>query len=262
MSTTRSIVTPMIISGIIDSLFSIFFDRVLLFFSAHTEYSGLLWGVGTLCITTLVFGVWYRSNLPLSVKKVVIRHSSLNIPKIINKSESFILLHAAFYPQYSLNDSYSIAIRSALHKNSSLKMKAITTDSKATWAKEFAKCLRNEYGSLEQFNKAIEASNVFFKQIATEHPQNVELVYSAALPFCPIVVIDDNLFVGSYAHSHIIAPEGYWLHIKNKKIPQLYQSLLANTIVFEKLSCEEKALVRYLEEFNFAFKYNQTHLTP
>ena len=68
----------------------------------------------------------------------------------------------------------------------------------------------------------------------------------------PIIMIDDILIIGFYAHSKVPAPQGLWIKIKNKNVVTMYEKLIlhekAEVIDFSNWSAEEKAIFRFVEE--------------
>ena len=68
------------------------------------------------------------------------------------------------------------------------------------------------------------------------------------LPLFPVILVDDTLIVGHYAHSSTIAPNGLWLTIHNPKISGMYEALTERRLDVARLTDEEKAILRYVEE--------------
>lgn len=194
-------------------------------------------------------------ELPNNILSVVIRHESLHTPAKMKKAQNFILLHAAFYPKYGSLTEYSDAIYGALKKNPQLQIKVIITDIKEQWATEFGNILRPYFeNDLGEFKKAIDTSIAFFRKIKKDYPSRVQIVASKALPMAPIVIIDNEILVGHYAHATTMAPDGYWTDIYCEKIIGIYKDvMLENKNFMLNLSDEEKALGRYIEDFHYAF---------
>lgn len=194
-------------------------------------------------------------ELPNNILSVVIRHESLHTPAKMKKAQNFILLHAAFYPKYGSLTEYSDAIYGALKKNPQLQIKVIITDIKEQWATEFGNILRPYFeNDLGEFKKAIDTSIAFFRKIKKDYPSRVQIVASKALPMAPIVIIDNEILVGHYAHATTMAPDGYWTDIYCEKIIGIYKDvMLENKNFMLNLSDEEKALARYIEDFHYAF---------
>ena len=73
------------------------------------------------------------------------------------------------------------------------------------------------------------------------------LIDTARLPMFPVILIDDTLIVGHYAHSSVIPLNGLWITIEHPKILTMYQDLLdGKEVKYE--TAEEGAILRYLEE--------------
>lgn len=194
-------------------------------------------------------------ELPNNILSVVIRHESLHTPAKMKKAQNYILLHAAFYPKYGSLTEYSDAIYGALKKNPQLEIRVIITDIKEQWATEFGNILRPYFeNDLGEFKKAIDTSIAFFRKIKKDYPSRVQIVASKALPMAPIVIIDNEILVGHYAHATTMAPDGYWTDIYCEKIIAIYKDvMLENKNFMLNLSDEEKALARYIEDFHYAF---------
>lgn len=189
------------------------------------------------------------------VKKIVIHHHSLKTWNKIKDAKKEIILHAAYYPKYGSDSDYSIAFRHLMRNNSNVKITVIITDLNTPWANEFGTILRSEYTSINDFKVGLDASIKFFKDIQKQHANNVTIISTQRLPLQPIVIIDDVLLVGHYAHAEIPAPNGYWLYIKSsivskiiEKIRQAKDDTEFKKYCIDKLTDEEKAISRYIED--------------
>ena len=79
-------------------------------------------------------------------------------------------------------------------------------------------------------------------------PGQVEISDTCRLPLFPVILVDDTVIVGHYAHSSTIAPHGLWLTIHNPKISGMYKALTERKLDVSGLTDEEKAILRYVEE--------------
>lgn len=143
------------------------------------------------------------------------RHSSLHTYKVLAKAKNRIVLHAAFYPTYASTADYSSALRAALAKPSFGKLEVflLSLNPIATWIPEFVRILRWNY-SVDDFRSELTASRIFFQRLRDDYPDKVVLYETQLLPCFPLVIIDNIIYVGHYAHSKEPAPNGYWLKIK------------------------------------------------
>lgn len=144
---------------------------------------------------------------------LLFRHSSLHTYKTIAKARNRIVLHAAFYPTYASTADYSSALRAVLAKPSFGKLEVFLLSLEPGWSKEFVNILRWNY-SIVQFKNELTASRNFFKSLRDDYPDKVILYETPLLPLFPLVIIDNIICVGHYAHSRVPAPDGYWLRIK------------------------------------------------
>ncbi len=77
----------------------------------------------------------------------------------------------------------------------------------------------------------------------------VEILSSARLPMFPIIMIDDTLIIGHYAHSYVPAPMGLWITLQHPKIGRMYEDILQGKDIrkiYRKPT--EKSILRYVEE--------------
>ena len=146
-------------------------------------------------------------------------------------------------------DSQGMVLMEALRGNPRLRLRVIfTRTDKNPWLKEFARILRPHYTG-KDFVKALELSRDFFLQLKEQTlPGQVEISSTRRLPLFPVILVDDTLIVGHYAHSSTIAPHGLWLTIHNPKISGMYEALMERKLDVSGLTDEEKAILRYVEE--------------
>lgn len=178
-------------------------------------------------------------------------HDAIGVPKLIDHAKHHIVLHAAYYPKYSF-DQQDTNVWNAMSHNTDLHLTAIFTDTEAAWADEFARTLRPYFRTAGDLAKKMIPSRDFFIECKKEFKDKlgnsrVHIYDSARLPFFPVILIDDTLIIGHYAHASVIPPDGLWLTIRHPRIPEMYATLsLGRTPTCS--TQEEKAIVRYLEE--------------
>lgn len=174
-------------------------------------------------------------------------HDAVNVPALISNAKHIIVLHAAFYPKYGL-DSQGEDLRKALEGNPSLKLTVIFTDAKkASWSDEFAVSLRDYFLGRDKFEESVRMTKEYFINLRDKiDSERVSILDTARLPFFPMILIDNTIIVGHYAHSKIIPPLGFWFTITYPKIHTMYESLLYGRT--PECNREEEAILRYLEE--------------
>jgi len=180
-----------------------------------------------------------------------ITHDAVGVPQLIRQARHRIVFHAAYYPKYGF-DQQGMNLWSAMESNPRLLLTAIFTDvDHVTWANEFSNILRPFYkGKENEFWSDLEASKRHFERCLNDFgPNRVHIVATPRLPLFPIIMIDNTLVVGHYAHSRVIAPDGLWLTIQHPKVLSMYECLLAAGIP-ECDTQEERAILRYVEELN------------
>ena len=171
------------------------------------------------------------------------------MPKLIRNARNLIVLHAAYYPKYGLDEEGKILL-DALENNPHLKLHAIFTDTEDTpWIDEFAKVLRN-FISIHDQKKAMRLSMRYFLGMKKHlgNRSQISISTTRRLPMFPEILIDDTVIIGHYAHSRTPAPHGLWMTIKHPSIPLMYDRLCCDTINCSQYSDEELAILRYLEE--------------
>lgn len=180
--------------------------------------------------------------------RIFASHDLTDVAKAMSKAKKHIVLHAAYYPKYAIGN-YGQVLYETLEHNKELKLTVVFTDvSSSPWLDEFARVLRTNYKTVDDFRNELEATKGLFRRLQQEHRKSrVEVLSTSQLPMFPVVLVDSTLFVGHYSHSRIPAPDGLWLVINNSKISQMYADLLAGSA---KIPCnaEDKAIFRYLEE--------------
>lgn len=180
--------------------------------------------------------------------QLFVKHDTIGVPQLLRQARQHIVFHAAYYPKYAV-DSQSEDVKEALRQHPDLTLTVIHTDIEhASWADEFAYSLRTSFKTKEDFEPYLNISRKFFADLQKEYgPSRVQLYNTARLPFFPVILIDDTLVIGHYAHSRIIPPHGLWLTIQHPSIPVMYATLLlGRTPVCH--TGDEEVLLHYLEE--------------
>ena len=176
-----------------------------------------------------------------------VTHDAVGVPELIRKAHRHIVLHAAFYPKYGF-DNQGSDVSKAMEKNPNLRLTAIFTDVKAPWVDEFACTLRDYFAEEGVFAAHLDVTKQHFVRLRKNFgTKRVHIYDTARLPLFPIILIDDTIIVGHYAHSSVIPPNGLWFTITHPKISAMYEGLLAGSTP-ECDTPEESAILRYLEE--------------
>jgi hypothetical protein len=186
------------------------------------------------------------NKTPNETETIVVGHSKLATWNLIANAKKRVLLHAAFYPTYSPSEHlYGPAWDSAL-KNTDLKLEVLFVDDNAPWLDEFARVLRQKEAAM--FKSSLRTSRLQFLALKEKYSKQVFLYNTGTLPLVPMVVVDDFIFVGHYAHSPVYAPIGYWLRLKSD-VGKLLEWTKVPGEPPETATETEKACFRYIAEF-------------
>lgn len=181
--------------------------------------------------------------------QLFITHEAIGVSRLLRQAKKRIVLHAAFYPKYALGEQGD-DIKKVMVENKEVRLKVIFTDLHAPWINEFAVLLRKKFAKDGKFEKEINDGKEYFSEMQTDpeiNPDRVEICDTARLPLFPVILIDDTLIVGHYAHSQEIAPSGLWLTLQHPRIPEMYDQLLKGERP-QNSPPEERAILRYLDE--------------
>ncbi len=197
--------------------------------------------------------------------QIILKHETFKNWEKIRNAKNRIILHAAFYPNYII-PPYKNAIDELLVDQAKLNVKitVILTHPNVIWADEFQKILRNSYSDIEKdFKGAIWASSNFFLDKKQQYNDRIKIIFSERLPLFPVVIIDNELFIGHYCHAITPAPEGFWFHIKNDVIPKLINYIIYDSNdpeLKQNIASDSKlkALARYIEDINDAITNGKT----
>lgn len=177
-----------------------------------------------------------------------------SIPQVFASAQRRIVLHAALYNKFATSPAHSEALEAALARPGFKKLQAITLPFALNkqWTQEFLQILRPGYtiGEMEhEFNSSIN----FLVRLAAQHEGMVEIYETQALPCMPVLIIDDCIFFGHYAHSDIMAPDGYWFSV-SAPVEELMENAYNGTIPKEK-SPKQRASFRFISECVYAMKH-------
>lgn len=201
----------------------------------------------------------YKNYNKVDFGQIILKHETFKNWEKIRNANNQIILHAAFYPNY-ITPPYKDAIDDLLTNNAkqSVTITVIITHPNVKWADEFQKILRKNYCNIEKdFKGAIWASTCFFLDKKQKYKDRIKIILSERLPLFPVVIIDNELFIGHYCHAITPAPEGFWIYNKNDVIPKLINNIISGSKdpEFNPNSSSDpklKALARYIEDINDA----------
>lgn len=195
--------------------------------------------------------------------------SVLEFDKQFAGSQKHILLHAAIYNRFAENAAVSNALEFALAR-SKVTLQAILLPvwRDIVWMDDACRLVRPE-GPREDMLQKAEVSREFFLRLAEKYPQQVTIYEGKTFPAFPLVIVDETIFCGHYAHSYVLPPEGLWmqiaapvyslLHLAESATPRSGYSVgnerklsTQGKGVSDGMSPQERAVFRYLQEWTAA----------
>lgn len=195
--------------------------------------------------------------------------SELNFDKQFEGAQKHIFLHAAIYNRFADNAVVSNALESALAcPDVILQTVLLPVWRDIVWMDAACQLIRPEGSRKEMLEKA-EVSREFFLRLAKRYPQQVTIYEGKSFPAFPLVIVDETIFCGHYAHSHVLAPEGMWMQLAVPK--ELLRHLADSTTSHAEYNVEcgrqprtqefsekvemtpyERAVFRYIQEWKEA----------
>lgn len=181
--------------------------------------------------------------------QIVAGIDALDIPALIAESNQRVILHAAVYGPFSQSAPHREAFAKALHKTGFERLDIIALQDDQPWVPSFFQALRPESTPDEQV-KTINASLRFIEELEEAYPERVHLYPLKTFPCQPILVIDDTVIFGQYAHCSTHAALGAWGIIKTD-VRELFDWAEANDIPSSATN-EEIAAYRLIAECRHA----------
>lgn len=175
--------------------------------------------------------------------------SSLNLPSRFDAAERRIILHAAVYGPFAKSIPHRDGLKAALDKDSFLSLDVIALDNKQPWATPFMRAIRFGEDS-EAHLQTFRSSLNFMTKLKDAHPKKVNLHRQLTTPCLPIIVIDDTILFGQYAHCEARAAEGFWGVIETD-VNKLSSWASGNGLPSE-ATAEETAAYRLISECHHA----------
>ncbi|WP_199244311.1 hypothetical protein [Pseudodesulfovibrio cashew] len=159
--------------------------------------------------------------------KLVTAIESLNTPALFAASRRRIILHAAVYGAFARSKPHREGLEAALNRPefNQLDIIVLEPDNGQDWVRPFLDALR--FGiSPQAADDEVELSHRFMTDLARRYPDKVRLHPARRLPCLPVVIVDDDIIFGQYAHANVHAPQGFWGMIR-ADVPTLLQWTMA-----------------------------------
>lgn len=147
--------------------------------------------------------------------KVVAGIESLDIPSLFAAANRRIILHAAVYGPFGKSEPHRNALAKALAQESFERLDIIGLEPgvESAWKLDFCSALRHTM-SMDEMDVEIQESWDYILGLASDYPDKIRLHGVRDLPCLPILVIDDTIISGQYAHVDAPAPNGFWVAVK------------------------------------------------
>lgn len=136
---------------------------------------------------------------------------TLDTPGLFAAAQSRIILHAAVYGAFARSLPHRHGLQAALTRPQFQRLDIIALEPGCTepWVRPFLDALR--FGiSRQAADDEVAASHSFVSDLAAHHPGRVVVHPAHRLPCQPVLVIDDTIVFGQYAHAGCHAPQGFW----------------------------------------------------
>lgn len=135
--------------------------------------------------------------------------ATLDIPALLAGARKRIILHAAIYGPFAKSKPHRDGLLTALGRSSFEQLDIIALADDQPWTSAFLEALRFESPIEERF-QAVKASKDFLEELKTAYPDTVQIRSLSTFPCLPIIIVDDTIIFGQYAHSEILAADGFW----------------------------------------------------
>lgn len=179
---------------------------------------------------------------------------ALNLPARFAQARTRIVLHAAVYGPFAKSQPHRESLFTALERASFEELDVIALDGIETWTASFMEALR--FGSThEEQTDVISESTAFLKELQTAFPDKVRIHPQKTIPCQPILIVDDTIIFGQYAHCSLHAADGFW-GITEADIAKLLAWATEGDIP-STASSEEIGLFRLVSECFHAMKGGQ-----
>jgi sugar phosphate isomerase/epimerase len=139
--------------------------------------------------------------------------TALDLPTLFSGAKRRIILHAGVYGAFA-SPRHAEALRKALSHAGFLGLDVVELPPENTtpWRDSFLRCLRFDV-SPRQAEEEVAASHAFLLSLARDYPDRVRVHPARMPPSLPLVIIDDAIIFGHYAHCAEHAPEGFWCKV-------------------------------------------------
>ncbi len=137
--------------------------------------------------------------------------NSIDLPERFGKATRRIILHAGVYGPFAASRPHRNGLAKALNKDSFKRLDIIglTEGCPQPWQTQFMDALRFDASDHEKA-KVVLASDDFLEKLQIACPAKVVIHPLRTLPLMPVIIIDDTIIFGQYAHCSQYAATGFW----------------------------------------------------
>ncbi|MEF2231663.1 MAG: hypothetical protein V3571_12095 [Pseudodesulfovibrio sp.] len=138
--------------------------------------------------------------------KLVTGIDRLDTPALFASARRRIILHAAVYGGFARSRPHREGLEAALGKPAFERLDIIVIEPGCAepWVRPFLDALR--FGiSTQAADDEVALSHRFMTELAARHPARVRLHPVRRLPCLPVVIADDTIIFGQYAHAGVHA---------------------------------------------------------
>ncbi|SDL06147.1 hypothetical protein SAMN05660337_1945 [Maridesulfovibrio ferrireducens] len=143
--------------------------------------------------------------------KIFAGTDGLNIPDLFYSASRRIILNGAVYGPFAKSERHQAGLDTALNKPEFQRFDiiAIEPELNFSWKESFLGALR--FGiSRQATEEEIKISHTFLTDLEKKYPDKIRIHPARNLPCTPVIVVDDTICFGQYAHAEPHAPEGFW----------------------------------------------------
>jgi hypothetical protein len=136
--------------------------------------------------------------------------TSLNLPERIAAARQRIWFHAPPYGRFAAAAPLCEALHAALSRPQGPCLTVSTLpDIRISWMPDFMHLLRPHAGR-QALLQELADSDTFLRQLKNDHAERVHIRTIRLRPSLPVLIIDDTICFGHFAHSATLTPDGFW----------------------------------------------------
>lgn len=133
----------------------------------------------------------------------------LDLPARFANARTRIILHAAVYGPFATSAPHRDGLAAALARPSFERLDIIAVSDSQPWSAPFMRALR--LGESEQAHaETLRTSHDYLRELDDNGRGKVRIHRQTSIPSLPVIVIDDTLVFGQYAHCETYAADGFW----------------------------------------------------